>query len=102
MIKCDKGNTIINGKSVDLLAELSTLIHHMLDQFVEAGASREEAKEMLTKAVNNGFMTEEELDEKLKENVRAKLLEPKDALDRLLEIMEKAFAKEDDNGRDKG
>ena len=71
MIKCDKGNVVIQGSASLVFAELSTLVHS-LHYDVLTGHSEmapEESREKILKAVEDGFMSDEELKKQTQENV---------------------------------
>lgn len=99
MIKCDKGRIEVYGTAIDIAAELATLVHALYSNFKNAGFKKPE--ELIRKAVEDGLKTEEQLDEEVKSAAKEKeLLSPESALDRLVALMEEAFAgKEKKDGR---
>ena len=101
MLKCDKGSVAIVGSAIDLLAEYSCLTYEMYGQFSEAIGSEEEAKEALTKSFKAGLRTKGELSAEMEDEKPGKidLLRTKDALDRLLEMMEEKMKGENADGR---
>lgn len=75
MIKCDKGNVVIEGKKSLVLSELTTLVH-MLTYEVFMGdleMTLEEAKENIQRAFDLGMKTEEEVREQVKADLKGML-----------------------------
>ena len=70
MIKCDKGNIVINGSAVLALSELTTLVHAMhYDVFIgDVGMSPEESREKILEAIEKGFLTEEKIKQEVTES----------------------------------
>ena len=99
MIKCNKGRIEVCGTAIDIMAELAMLVHAIHSDFKGAGFKNPE--ELIRRAVEDGLKTEEQLDEEIKAAAKEKKpLSPENALDRLLELMEEAFAgKEKKDGR---
>lgn len=99
MIKCNKGRIEVCGTAIDIIAELATLVHAIHGDFKGAGLKGSE--ELIRRAVEDGLKTEEQLDEEIKAAVKEKKLHsPESALDRLVALMEEAFAgKEKKDGR---
>lgn len=98
MIKCNKGRIEVCGTAIDITAELATLVHAIHGDFKNAGFKNPE--ELIRKAVEDGLKTEEQLDEMIKAAKEKKRLSQEDALGRLIELMEEAFAgKEKKDGR---
>lgn len=77
MIKCNKGIIEINGKVIEIMVELEMLTRNVYRSMVEKGCPDERAKEMITRAYDEAFKTDEELeaetlkrlDEKIKKRV---------------------------------
>ena len=68
MIKCSVGNVMIEGQKPLVLAELATLTRTMHKVFTdECGMSPEVSKDKILEAMNQGFMTEEEVKNKADE-----------------------------------
>lgn len=90
MIKCDKGIVEIKGEESMVLAELSTFIHHLHHRvFVEiVELTPEESKETILEAVENGFLSEEEIKAKKefsKEEAKVQILKALDDLKAILQ-----------------
>lgn len=68
MIKCNVGNVTIEGQGTLVLAEYATLTRAMHKVFTEeCGMSPEKSKDKILEAVNQGFMTEEQVKNKADE-----------------------------------
>ena len=63
MIKIDNGTIEITGAFPVIMANLSTLVHHLYHSILtkNAGMSPEEAKETILSAVEDGFMSKDEV-----------------------------------------
>ena len=83
MIKCENGLVKMQGDPRLLMADLATTIHAMHhDLFIEKHhIDPEQSREMIIRAVEKGFSTEDEIENELKET----LLE---VLDKLKELIE--------------
>jgi len=83
MIKCENGLVKMQGDPRLLMADLTTTVHAMhYDVFIEKhNFDPEHSREMIIRAVEQGFSTEEEIENELKES----LLE---LLDKLKELIE--------------
>ena len=66
MILCSKSEFIMNGSGIDLMSELSMIINNMNKMFSE-NHDPELSKKMIMHAVEVGFLSDEEIDSKLKE-----------------------------------
>ena len=101
MLKCDKGNVSINGTVIDLLVEYACLTKDLCEQFAEATGDMERSKKVLRNACEKGLLTTEELEEPDKKIAPEEidLLRTKDALDRLLALMEEKMKGENADGR---
>lgn len=64
MLKVERGATVIKGTKIELLAEVTTLIHELV---VEEGAF---SKEDIDMCVETALLTEEELDKKTEDKLR--------------------------------
>lgn len=64
MIKCEKGHVEIVGFGLEVLSELSRLVHDLhFEVFVEnGGLSTEASRKAILDAVEKGFKTDEELE----------------------------------------
>ena len=64
MLKVERGATVIKGTKVELLAEVTTLIHELIveEKFF--------SKEDIDMCVETALLTEEELDKKTADNIR--------------------------------
>lgn len=102
MLKCDKGNVSINGTMIDLLAEYACITKDLCEQFAEATNDLAGARKMLKNACEKGLLSTEELEELDKKIAPEEidLLRTKDALDRLLALMEEKMKGENADGRD--
>ena len=67
MILCSKSEFIMNGSGTDLMSELSMIVNTMNKRFSE-NHDPELSKKMIMNAVEVGFLSDEEIDSKLKEN----------------------------------
>ena len=95
MIKVDKGEVTIIGQHPLVLAEITTLVHTLYHHiFTEQGRiSPEEAKAQITRAVEMGFMTKEQTNEKACEMIFQSLT---GILDALRKGITKANGKDDE------
>lgn len=82
MIKVDKGQVTIIGQHPIVMAEFTTLVHEMYHSILteHGGMTPEEAKEQINRAVELGFMTDEQAKEKAKELISQSITEILDAL----------------------
>lgn len=62
MIKCNKGTTEINGNTIEIMVELEILTRNVYRSMVEKGCPDERAREMITRAYDKAFKTDEELE----------------------------------------
>jgi hypothetical protein len=67
MLKVTEGTTEIEGTLTTLLAELSTMVHAMVECTSKALGGREKAVDMILDACNEGTKTEEEIDADIEE-----------------------------------
>jgi len=83
MIKVDKGHVVVTGPRPLVLAELSTFVHALpYDVFIDKhNMAPEESKKLIMEAVENGFQTEKDAEDKAKEIVLG-------VLDKLKELIE--------------
>lgn len=72
MIKCESGAFEVKGSTTELLSDLSMIIKCLREAFGEECIPKKEGDELIRKAVEVGFWTEDKLNEELK-NIRAKL-----------------------------
>lgn len=86
MIKCNKGTVEIEGKSNQVLAELSVLVRVLhRDCFVgDAGADPEEAKADIMMAVEQAFKSDEERKAEMKDALKGVLNDLSDLLKDIL------------------
>lgn len=101
MLKCDKGNVSINGSVIDLLAEYSCMTNTLCEQIAEATNDLAGARKVLKNACERGLLATEEL-ENLDKKIAPEeigLLRTKDALDKLLALMEEKMKGENEDGR---
>ena len=63
MIKIDKGNVEIEGSALEILAEISTMIHEVCYEILieRCDATPEQAKEDIMHAVERAFLIEDEM-----------------------------------------
>lgn len=73
MIKCNKGTTEINGKVIEIMVELEMLTRNVYRSMVEKGCPDERAKEMITRAYDKAFKTDEELEAEMLKRVDEKM-----------------------------
>ena len=66
MILCSKSEFIMNGSGIDLMSELSMIVNNMNKMFSE-NHDPVLSKKMIMNAVEVGFLSDEEIDSKLKE-----------------------------------
>ena len=66
MILCSKSEFIMKGSGIDLMSELSIIVNIMNKRFNE-NHDPELSKKMIMNAVEVGFLSDEEIDSKLKE-----------------------------------
>lgn len=64
MLKVERGTTVIKGTKIELLAEVTTLIHELV---VEKDVF---SKEDIDMCVETALLTEEELDKKTADSIR--------------------------------
>ena len=95
MLKCDKGNLVVRGSVLDLIAELATLVHAMHEDFEKAGVP--DGDRLLKQAFEDGMKTVEEMDAEVKDQMD-KVLSNEDALDRLLTMLEAKLKGEKKDG----
>lgn len=100
MLKCDMGNTVINGTVIDLIAEYACITKNLCEQIAEVTEDVDGAKSVLRNACEKGLLSTAELEEEDKklEDSKVDLLRTKDALDKLLALMEEKLKGEDANG----
>lgn len=80
MIKCDNGSIVIDGNALDVMTELSMLIHALKTQLAKA-TNVEVARDMIGQAVEIGLADDEEI---IKQGEIAKEeLKMMDAIDKL-------------------
>lgn len=84
MIRCDRANVKIRGHRVVIMSELSMIIN-ALNKGLTKAIGADAARERIMHNVNIGLMTEEELDEELKE----KLAEVPDVAEMIDDFMNK-------------
>lgn len=86
MIKCDKGNIEISGNALQMLSELTSLVHSMYHNILidKCDATPEQAKKDILEAVESGFKTEEEMKDHAKQKVKDVLTELSDLLKDIL------------------
>lgn len=72
MIKCDKGNVVIEGMKSLVLSELTTLVHVLTYEVFmgDLEMSLEEAKENIQRAFELGLKPEEEVREQAKADLK--------------------------------
>lgn len=89
MIKNDKGNIEIRGEKRIVLAELSSLIHHLHHEcFIEnAEFSPEKSREMIMHAVELGLKSPEEVHNHADESRKRMKADALKALDELKSIL---------------
>lgn len=78
MIKTKKGHLRIKGNSVEVKADISTIIYHLYYEILPENMTPEEAKEFIMSAVERGFKTPEQLEAEMKEqlgNILGKIAE---------------------------
>lgn len=95
MIKVDKGEVTIVGQHPLVLAELTTLVHTLYHHIFteQGGISPEKAKEQINHAVELGFMTKEQTNEKACEMILQSLT---GVLDALMAGINKKHGKDDE------
>lgn len=71
MIKIENGTVEITGTLPDIMAHLSTLVHHLYHNILteNMGMSPEKAKETILSSVQDGFMDKDELHAKALEAI---------------------------------
>lgn len=69
MIKTNEGKVELKGSQMELMADVGCIIHSLRDTLVENEVPREEAEEMLKKAVELGLKTDEEIEEDSKKKL---------------------------------
>jgi len=94
MIKTNKGKIAIEGNPLEVLSDLSLIVHCLYeDIFVkDVGIPEDEAKELIMRAVKTGFIPPEEL-RKQNEADAEKL---SDVLDKAISILEKILKEGED------
>lgn len=95
MIKTENGKVEINGNTIEVLSDLSLIIHCLHDDIFikDMGTSEDEAKEMILHAVETGFIPPEEL-HKQNEGIKEKLGDVLENVVDLLEMLVKGGHKE--------
>ena len=95
MIKVDKGSVEIHGQRPLVMAELTTLVHALYHNILTEhdGMSPEEAKAQINRAIENGFMTDEQAKEKAKELIGKSITA---ILDALMDGITKEHGKDDE------
>ena len=68
MIKTDKGETEIMGKSLDILADLSIIVHSLKDAFSK-DLKEDCVDDVLRHAFEQGLKTKEEVAKELEEEI---------------------------------
>lgn len=91
MIKIENGNVEITGALPDVMANLSTLVHHMYHNILtdSVGMSPEKAKETILSAVEDGFMSKDEIHAKALDALEKIKNNPEFLLDMLQAIFDK-------------
>lgn len=91
MIKIDKGTVEITGAFPDIMANLSTLVHHLYHNILteNVGMSPEKAKETILSAVEDGFMSKDEVHAKALEAIEKMKNHPELLMDMLQAILSK-------------
>lgn len=86
MIKCNKGTVEIEGKSTQVLAEVSTLLRVLYrDCFIkEGGYDPEAAKADIMMAVEHAFQSDEERNQEVKNVLKEALVDLTDLLKDIL------------------
>lgn len=90
MIKCNEGIVEIKGDAYIVLAELSTFIHHLHHKVFTGIVEMppEESKKAILEAVENGFLSEEEIkakNESSKEATRERIMKMLDDMKAILQ-----------------
>lgn len=95
MIKVDKSNVTVIGQHPIVMAELTTLVHEMYHTILteHGGMTPEEAKAQINRAIENGFMTDEQAKEKAKELIGKSITA---ILDALMDGITKEHGKDDE------
>lgn len=70
MIKTEKGRTTINGTGAEILADISCIAEAVRRSVVKAGMEEKEAEEEIRNAVEDGFKSDEEIEDEIKEFMR--------------------------------
>lgn len=98
MIKCDRGSLEIRGTVIDLSAELATLIRALRNDFVEAGMPKGEADKLMRRIMDDGMMTDDEVDAELAKEVKEKLKPETDEqlAQQLMDLIKKVWDKKGD------
>lgn len=67
MISCENGKVSVIGSLPDVRAELATLINSLYHDILikKSGMTPEEAKELILETVEQGFLTREQLENKV-------------------------------------
>ena len=87
MIKTTKGIVEIKGTISEVLADVSIVIHSTKKFFTEK-LGEETANDLITNAIEQGLMDEEEVEQKVKEKLETL------GVDTLLEILKEALKHE--------
>ncbi len=66
MILCSKSEFIMNGSGIELMSELSMIVNTM-NKTLSENLDPELSKKVIMNAVEVGFLSDEEIDSKLKE-----------------------------------
>lgn len=66
MIRVNKGRVKIKGDMPMLLSELTCLCYALKESILEDGKSEEKAKKCIQECLDMAFMSEEELDERVR------------------------------------
>ena len=77
MIKSNKRRTMAKGNGKVLLVDYANITRSLIDAFVESGVSREAALKMVAEAHRVGTLTEQEVDNEVKDAMKTHLMELK-------------------------
>lgn len=91
MIKIENGSVEITGALPDIMANLSTLVHHLYHNILteNVGMSPEKAKETILNTVEYGFLSKDEVHVKALEAIEEIKKHPEFLMDMLKAIFDK-------------
>lgn len=93
MIKAKNSKVTLKGRPFELVKEYGHITSAMIEMLKDDGFEKEGAKELLTKIVETKFMTQEEKEEALKQEIN-KLFED------MTDVLGKILSKEEKEGAD--